>query len=63
MDGTQKIKKLFIDRKITRTDREKIALLVDDESVVWIENMHPSERVKITPETKNVVSLELIPLG
>lgn len=62
MDGTQKVKKLFIDRKIPRSERDRIALLVDDESVVWIENMYPSDRVKITPETKNVVSLELIPL-
>ena len=62
MNGTQKIKKLFIDRKISRSERESIALLVDDESVLWIENLHLSERVKISPETKNVASLELLPL-
>jgi tRNA(Ile)-lysidine synthase len=62
MNGTQKIKKLFIDRKISRSERESIALLVDDESVLWIENLHLSERVKISSETKNVASLELLPL-
>ena len=62
MNGTQKIKKLFIDRKISRSERESIALLVDDESVLWIENLHLSERVKISSETQNVASLSLLPL-
>lgn len=59
--GSQKIKKLFIDRKIPRRDRDHIALIADRESVIWIEKMHQSERVKVSPETKNVVRLEFHP--
>lgn len=59
--GSQKIKKLFIDRKIPRTKRNHLALIADQESVIWIENIHLSERVKVSSETKNVLILELRP--
>ena len=59
--GSRKIKKLFIDRKIPRPERDRIALLADRESVIWIENLHGSERVKVTPETKNILVLEIRP--
>lgn len=57
--GKQKIKKLFIDRKIPKAERESIALIADQESVIWIENMHLSERTKVVPETRNVLILEI----
>lgn len=57
--GRQKIKKLFIDRKIPVNQRESLALLADQVSVIWIENMHLNERVKISPETKHVVVMEI----
>lgn len=59
--GSQKIKKLFIDRKIPRQERDRIALLADGESIIWIENLHASERVKVSPETKNILVLEIRP--
>jgi tRNA(Ile)-lysidine synthase len=59
MRGSQKISKLFIDRKIPRPKRNCIALIADQESVIWIENMHLSDRVKVSPETKNVLILEI----
>ena len=60
MTGRQKIKSLFIDRKIPRGKRNEILLLVDQDSVIWIENMHLSDRVKISPKTINILSLEII---
>jgi len=57
--GSQKIKKLFIDRKIPKTERKSMALITDHESVIWIENMHMSERVKVAAETRNVLILEI----
>ena len=57
--GSQKIKKLFIDRKIPRSERDRIALIADQESVIWIENMHLSERIKVSPQTKRIVILEI----
>jgi tRNA(Ile)-lysidine synthase len=61
--GSQKIKKLFIDRKVPKGERESIALIADEISIIWIENMHINERVKVTHETKNVLILEIQPLG
>ncbi|MEE9912547.1 MAG: tRNA lysidine(34) synthetase TilS [Deltaproteobacteria bacterium] len=57
--GSQKIKKLFIDRKVPRHERDCISLIADQESVIWIENMHLNERVKVSPESKNVLILEI----
>jgi len=57
--GRQKIKKLFIDHKIPRPDRNNIALLADEISVLWIENMHLSERVKISRKTNRVLIMEI----
>jgi tRNA(Ile)-lysidine synthetase, N-terminal domain/tRNA(Ile)-lysidine synthetase, C-terminal domain len=60
MKGQQKIKSLFINQKIPRRKRNEIMLLVDQNSVIWIENMHLSDRVKISPQTINILSLEMI---
>jgi len=60
MPGRQKMKTFFIDHKIPRCGRDKMILLVDQLSVVWIENMHLNDRVKITAETKNVLKLKII---
>lgn len=59
MQGSQKIKNLFIDHKIPRSRRNEIILLVDRLSVIWIENMHLNDRVKITAKTKNVLRLNI----
>ncbi|MFZ1981661.1 MAG: tRNA lysidine(34) synthetase TilS [Smithella sp.] len=59
MPGRQKIKNFFIDRKIPSGQRNEIMLLVDRLSVIWIENMHLNDRVKITAGTKNVLKLEI----
>jgi len=60
MQGRQKIKTFFIDHKILRCERNEIILLVDRLSVIWIENMHLNDRVKITAETKNVLKLDIV---
>lgn len=60
MKGRKKIKTFFIDRKIPRNERDKIMLIADQISVVWIEKMHLNDRVKITKETKNVLEMEII---
>jgi tRNA(Ile)-lysidine synthase len=60
MPGRQKIKALFIDRKIPRDERDRVMLIADELSVVWVENMHLSDRVKITGETKNVLEVEIV---
>lgn len=60
MAGRKKLKSLFIDHKIPQQKRNEIMLLADTQSVIWIENVQLSDQVKITPETKNVLELEII---
>jgi tRNA(Ile)-lysidine synthase len=60
MQGRQKIKTFFIDHKMPRCERNEIILLVDRLSIIWIENMHLNDRVKITTETKNVLKLDIV---
>lgn len=60
MTGRQKIKDFFIDHKIPLNRRDEILLMADCVSVVYIENMHLNDRVKITPKTKNALKLEII---
>jgi tRNA(Ile)-lysidine synthase len=60
MSGRQKLKSLFIDHKIPQRKRQEIMVLADQRAVIWIENMHLNDQVKITPETKNVLELEII---
>lgn len=57
MAGRQKIKDFFINHKIPAARRDEIMLLADKKSVIGIETMHISDRVKITGETKNVLKL------
>lgn len=59
MHGRQKIKDFFINNKVRVDERDKIMLFADKLSVIGIENMHISDRVKITNETKNVLKLDM----
>ena len=60
MGGAKKLKSFFIDRKIPRCDRAVIPLLVDARSVIWVAGERISERVKVTPESKNVLKAEMV---
>lgn len=60
MRGRQKIKNFFIDHKVPRDKRDEMMLLVDNLSVIWIENMHLNDRVKITSNTKNVLKISIV---
>lgn len=60
MEGTKKIKEIFIEKKISRDQRGKIPLLVDRSSVLWIMGIHLSDRVKIREETETAVRVEIV---
>ncbi len=60
-DGRQKVKKLLIDRKIPVGYRDRLVLLADGLSVIWIEGIHLSGRVGVTQQTRKVLVFELKP--
>jgi tRNA(Ile)-lysidine synthase len=60
LGGTKKLKKYFIDKKISSKLRGTIPLLVDSLSVIWIADERISQRVRVTENTKKVLKIELV---
>ncbi len=57
--GTKKLKDYFIDKKIPREKREKLALLADGSHIIWILGDRISEQYKITETTKNILKVKI----
>jgi tRNA(Ile)-lysidine synthase len=55
LQGNKKIKDFFIDRKIPRSQRKRIPLLLSAQDVIWVVGEEISERVKVTARTKKIV--------
>ncbi len=57
MQGHKKVKKLFIDLKIPKEQRDSIPMVVSHGQIVWIPGYFLSECVRITKKTKRVCKL------
>mgnify|MGYP002623652970 CR=1 FL=1 len=55
---SKSLKKLFLEEKIPLEKRNSIAVLSDDNGVFLVEGLCVDERVKITRDTKNIITLE-----
>lgn len=60
MGGTQKVKALFIDAKVPHELRNRIPLLVDQRSILWIAGLKISEKVRVREQTKKVLKAEMV---
>ncbi|MGQ9507837.1 MAG: tRNA lysidine(34) synthetase TilS [Thermodesulfobacteriota bacterium] len=60
MKGTQKLKEFFIDHKIPRIERLKVPLLISGEKIAWVVGHRISEEFKITPDTKEILRIEVL---
>lgn len=58
MKGSKRIKELFIDMKIPRSERDKIPLVSIDNEVVWVVGYKVSNSYKIDNGTVKVLKLE-----
>ena len=52
MDGTKKVKDLFIDEKISRDKRNSWPLVADESGILWIPGLRRSNRALVTAETE-----------
>jgi tRNA(Ile)-lysidine synthase len=59
LNGTQKVKKIFIDRKIPRENRMRYPLLLCGDSVLWVAGLRQSETGKITSSTTRWLKVEM----
>jgi tRNA(Ile)-lysidine synthase len=60
MTGTQKLKKFFINNKISRELRTKCPLVVSNHSIIWVAGHRINNSVKIGTETRAVLRAELL---
>ena len=58
--GTQKVKKIFIDRKIAREDRPRYPLLLCGGQILWVVGLRQSESGKVGPATTRWLKVEMI---
>ncbi len=57
MQGTKKLKELFIDRKVPRWKRRTMPLIESRGEVMWVFGLGPSEKVRIEAESRNVLQI------
>jgi tRNA(Ile)-lysidine synthase len=60
MKGTKKLKKYFIDEKVSKLIRKNTLLLVDSIGILWVIGLRMSERCRITEFTGKVLHVEII---
>ncbi len=60
LQGTQKLKKFFIDHKIPRERRRDYPLVVSGGEIIWIAGLRRSERARIEPGSAAILKLELL---
>ncbi len=59
LNGTQKVKKVFIDRKIPREDRLLYPLLLCGDKILWIVGLRQSNVAKIGSHTRRWLKVEV----
>lgn len=58
MKGSKKLKDFFIDLKISRDERDRVPLIVDEENIIWVVGYRINDLYKLTKDTKNVLVIE-----
>lgn len=57
MNGSKKLKDIFIDMKIPKEERGNIPILCFDENIAWIIGIRTSEEYKLTNKSKNILKV------
>lgn len=57
MNGSKKIKDIFIDMKIPKDDRDNIPIMCFDKEIAWIIGVRVSNIYKITKNSKNILKV------
>lgn len=57
--GTKTLKKLFIEEKIPAAERSSIAVVSDEEGVLWVEGLGAERRARLSEKTVRVAVLKI----
>lgn len=60
MDGSKKLKDVFINMKIPKEIRDHIPLVEINNEIAWIVGVKISEKFKITKDTKKLLKISVI---
>ncbi|MEA3438043.1 MAG: tRNA lysidine(34) synthetase TilS [Thermodesulfobacteriota bacterium] len=60
MTGSQKLKKFFINNKISRTKRASCPVLLSANKIIWVAGYRQDEFGKVTQSTGNVLKVQLL---
>ena len=60
MSGSQKLKKFFIDHKISRAERGSCPIVLSRDKIVWVAGYRMDHSVRITPRTRRILKAELL---
>lgn len=57
LDGTKKLKDIFIDKKIPNEEKSKIPVICDQDKIIWVLGHTMSGETKIDDKTKQVIRI------
>jgi len=57
--GTKTLKKLFIEEKIPAEKRNSVAVVADEEGVLWVEGLGAARRARLSEKTVNVAAMKI----
>lgn len=59
MNGSKKIKDIFIDMKIPKDYRDEIPVIQFDDEIAWLVGLKTSNTFKVTSNTKKIIKIEI----
>jgi tRNA(Ile)-lysidine synthase len=60
LSGSQKLKKFFIDHKISRPERAKCPIVLSQHRIIWVVGHRLDNFAKLNPQTRRILKVELL---
>lgn len=57
--GTKTLKKLFIEEKIPAEERDSVAVIADEEGVLWVEGLGAAKRARLSEKTVRTAAMKI----
>jgi tRNA(Ile)-lysidine synthase len=63
LQGTQKVKKVFIDRKIPRGERGRVPIVAQGDTILWIAGIRRGSAAPVLETTQHVLKIEMMSIA